>query len=460
VMLALLALVGATLLLWPALLYVDALSNRHLEIILWQNGWIPVVVLAGTIVVGILSGLYPAAYLSSFQPVKVLKGLPQLGKNKGMLRNILVVGQFASAIFLIISTIFVLRQLSFMRYKDPGFERDQVVNISLDRVTSGKYDVLKQALLQHSAVSGVTAAQDILGSHLDQSGVEFQGTGPMRDLSTTRLIVDPDYLRLFKIKLAAGHDFTPGRDSTSGREYIVNEALADELLKDEKGKTREWLIGRHFGFDSLGYIVGIARNFNFNSLHNKIETMFLFNCPQCGFGDVSVKLAGGKTNDGLASIQSAWKQLFPDHPLEYQFLDDHFNEVYKADEQVGKIVGILAGLAIFISCLGLFGLASYAAERRIKEIGIRKVMGASIGSLIGLLSRHFVGLVLIANGIAWPLAYLAMNRWLQDYAYRVPISIWVFLLAGVLALAIALVTVSILALRAAVANPVKALRSE
>jgi putative ABC transport system permease protein len=461
VLLALLALVLAILFLWPALLYVDALSHRNLEIILWQNSWIPVVVVVGTIFVGIVSGLYPAAYLSSFQPVKVLKGLPQLGKNKGMLRTILVVGQFASAIFLIISTIFVLRQLSFMRHKDPGFERDQVVNISIDRVTSGKYDVLKQALQQHSAVSGVTAAQDILGSHLDQSGVGFMGSGPVRNLSTTRLIVDPDYLRLFKIKLVAGRDFSPGmRDSGAGREYIVNEALADELLKDEKGKTREWLIGRHFGFDSAGYIVGIARNFNFNSLHNKIETMFLFNCPQCGFGDVSVKLAGGKTNEGIASIQSSWKQLFPDHPLEYQFLDDHFNEVYKADEQVGKIVGILAGLAILISSLGLFGLASYAAERRIKEIGIRKVMGASINSLIGLLSTHFVRLVLVANAIAWPLAWLAMNRWLADYAYRVPISLWVFLLAGILALAIALITVSILALRAAVANPVKALRSE
>jgi putative ABC transport system permease protein len=461
VLLALLALVVAILLLWPALLYVDALSRRHLEIVLWQNSWIIVVVILGTIAVGLVSGLYPAAYLSSFQPVKVLKGLPQLGKNKGLLRNVLVVGQFASAIFLIISTIFVLRQLSFMRQKDPGFERDQVVNVKLDRVTSGKYDVLKQTLQKNAAISGVTGAQDILGSHLDQSGVGFMGSGPVRELGTTQLIVDPDYLRLYKIKLVAGRDFSPGmRDSGAGREYIVNEALADELLKDEKGKTREWLIGRHFGYDSAGYIIGVAKNFNFNSLHNKIETMFLFNCPQCGFRDVSVKLAGGKTNDAVAYLQSTWKQLFPDHPIDYQFLDEHFNEVYRADEQVGKIVGILAGLAILISCLGLFGLASYAAERRIKEIGIRKVMGASINSIIGLLSRHFVQLVLLANLIAWPLAYFAMDRWLKDYAYRVPISLWVFLLAGVLALAIALATVSILALRAAVANPVKALRSE
>ncbi|HWB93691.1 MAG TPA: FtsX-like permease family protein, partial [Puia sp.] len=461
VLLALVALVLAMALLWPALLYVDALSRRHLEIVLTQNGWIPVVVVAGTIVVGIVSGLYPAAYLSSFQPVRVLKGLPQLGKNKAMLRNVLVVGQFASAIFLIISTIFVLRQLSFMRHKDPGFDRDQVVNISLDRVTSRKYDLLKEMLLKNAAISAVTGSQDILGSHLDQSGVGFQGSGPMRNLSTTRLIVDPDYLRLYKIALVAGKDFSSDkRDSGSGREYIVNEALADELLKDEKGKSREWLIGRHFGFDSAGYIIGIAKNFNFNSLHNKIETMFLFNCTECGFSNISVKLKGGKTNEAVAFIQSTWKQTFPEHPLEYQFLDEHFNEVYRADEQVSHIVGILAGLAIFISCLGLFGLASYAAERRVKEIGIRKVMGAGVANIVSLLSRHFVRLILLANVIAWPLAYLAMHRWLQDYAYRIPISWWVFVLAGVLAMGIALVTVSILAVRAALANPIEALRSE
>ena len=461
VLLALLALALAILLLWPAIRYVDALSRRHLEIVLQQNSWISLVVVGGTIAVGIISGLYPAAYLSSFQPVKVLKGLPQLGKNKGMLRNVLVVGQFTSAIFLIISTIFVLRQLDFMRTKDPGFERDQVVNLSLDRVTSGKYDLLKQMLLKNAAISAVTGAQDILGSHLDQSGVGFMGSGPVRNLAVTRLIVDPDYLRLYKIQLAAGRDFSLDvRDSGSGKEYIINEALADELLKDEKGKSREWLIGRHFGFDSVGYIIGIAKNFNFNSLHNKIETMFLFNCTQCGFSNISIKLKGGKTNEALAFIQSTWRQVVPEHPLEYQFLDDHFNEVYRADEQVGKIVGILAGLAIFISCLGLFGLASYAAERRVKEIGIRKVMGASINSIVALLSKHFFRLVLLANVIAWPLAYFAMNRWLGDYAYHIPLSWWVFVVAGLLALGIALVTVSLLAVRAAAANPVKALRSE
>ena len=459
VLLSLLALVLAAGLVLLALPYVNNLSQRKLEVVLLDNTWLLVAVLLGTIVVGVLSGLYPAAYLSSFQPVKVLKGLSVTGKDKGRLRNILVVGQFACAIFLMIATIFVFRQLNYMQDRDPGFSRDEVLTVSLDQVTSRKFDVLKEELSHNASIAGVTGAQDQLGSHLDQSGVEFKGAGPLRQLTSTRLIVDPDYLTLYKIPLAAGRNFSREKGD-NGREYIINEALAKELIKDQPHAELSSLLGKHFGFDSAGYIVGIARDFNFNSLHYKIETMFLFNQKNWGFNTLSVKIHGGKKKEALAFVQSVWRKTFPDRPIDYQFLDDHFTEVYRADAQVSRMVGILAILAILISCLGLFGLASYSAERRVKEIGVRKVMGASVQNIVALLSRHFIKLVFIANLIAWPLAWWVLHRWLQDYAYRVAISWWVFVLAGVVALLIALMTVSILAVKAAVSNPVKSLRSE
>ncbi|MES2372819.1 MAG: ABC transporter permease [Bacteroidota bacterium] len=460
VLLSFIALIFAVGLVELCLPYVNNLSQRQLSLPIFSNVSLLVSVLAGTILLGILSGLYPAVYLSSFQPVKVLKGAIQTGRNKSVLRNVLVVGQFTSAIFLIIATIFVVRQLTYMRKLDPGFSREQVVTVPLDRVSSAKFEVLKQDLLASSLIKGVTGAQDQLGSHLDQSGVQFKGNGPMRNLTSTRLIVDPDYLTLYQLALVKGRNFSHDM-SANEKEYIINETLAKELLKDDPKATQESLLGKNFGFDSAGTIVGIAKDFNFNSLHYKIETMFLFNVVKDGgFTQLSVKINGDKTAESIAYIQSVWRKLFNDHPFEYQFLDDHFREVYRADEQVSKIIGILAVLAIIISCLGLFGLASHSAEKRTKEVGIRKVMGASVQSLVSLLSLDFLKLVLIANVIAWPIAWFVLNRWLQDFAYRVNISLWVFIMAGIAAIFIALITVSFQALKAAWMNPVKSLRTE
>ena len=459
VLLSLIALIIATVLVFLVLPYIDNLSQRNLRPLFLQHPALIVGVLSGTIVVGLVSGLYPAFYLSSFQPSKVLKGSVLSSNKKGNFRNILVVGQFVSAIFLIIATIFVFRQFNYMQHQDPGFVRDQVVTVPLDGLTSRKYDLLKEELLANSLVTGVTAAQDQLGSHLDQSGIEFRGDGPLRNLTGTRLIVDPDYLDLYKIKLAYGRNFSHEKQA-NGKEYIINEAMARELLKDNPKAEMPFLLGKHFGFDSLGYIVGIAKDFNFNSLHYKIETMFLFNQKEWGFSTVSVKINGAKAPEAISFIQSTWKSVYPDQPFQYQFLDDHFKDVYRTDAQITQMVGILACLAILISCLGLFGLASYSAERRIKEIGVRKVLGASVLNIVNMLSKHFIRLVLIANLIAWPLAWLTVNRWMEDYAYRIPISWCVFGLAGITALIIAIVTVSLLAARAAMANPVESLRME
>jgi putative ABC transport system permease protein len=308
-------------------------------------------------------------------------------------------------------------------------------------------------------VKGVTASQDQLGSHLDQTGIEFTGDGPKRQLTSTLLVVDHDYLSLYKISLLLGKNFS-SEVTENGKEYIINEALAKELLKDNPKALPASLLGKHFGFDSIGVIVGIAKDFNFNSLHYKIETLFMYNQKNWGFSNMSVKVNGNKASDAISFIQSVWKKEYPDHPFEYQFLDDHFAEVYRADSQVSSVVGVLAALAIVISCLGLFGLASYSAERRTKEVGIRKVLGASVQNITAMLSKDFLKYVLIATLIAWPLAWFTVYKWLQDYAYRINISWWIFVLAGIVACLIAFVTISFQAIKAAMANPVKSLRTE
>ncbi|MFD0793928.1 ABC transporter permease [Mucilaginibacter litoreus] len=460
ILLSLFALIFAIVLVELALPYINNLSQRNLNLDIFNSPQLMVVILAGTLLVGTLSGIYPAIFLSSFQPAKVLKGSVESGKNKGTLRNVLVVGQFTSAVFLMIATIFVLKQLDFMQKKDPGFTRDQIVTVPMDRISDKNYELLKQELSGNTLIKGVTASQDQLGSHLDQSGVEFKyNNQPLRELSGTQLVVDNNYLSTYNIKVIEGKNFSSEK-SANGREYIINESMAKELLKDYPKAELSSLIGQRFGYDSLGVITGIAKDFNFNSLHYKIENLFIVNQSKWGFNTASIKIKAGQSKEAVEFIKATWKKLNPDHPFEYQFLDDHFAEVYQADNQVSQIVGILAALAIIISCLGLFGLASFSAEKRVKEIGVRKVLGASVQNIVLLLSGHFIKLVIIANLIAWPLAWYVMQKWLQDYAYHINISVTVFLFIGLVSVIIALLTISFQSIKAAVANPVKSLRSE
>ncbi|MXV15985.1 ABC transporter permease [Hufsiella ginkgonis] len=459
-MLAMMALLIAIGLVELALPYINGLSLRDLHFPLFTNVKVLLTVLGGTALLGLVSGIYPALFLSSVQPVKVLKGVTDTGGGKSSLRNMLVVGQFTSAVFLMIATIFVVKQLHFMKDKDPGFVRSQVVTIPLSRVTSQKYALLKQELLGNSLISGVTGSIDNLGSHLDQGGVIFKyGNDPVREITATGLIVDHDYLDLYGIQLREGKNFSHEK-SANGREYIINEAMAKELLKDHPKAALSTLIGKQFGVDSLGKITGIAKDFNFNSMHHKIETLYMFNQSDWGFRYMSVKINGQKAKESLAFIKQTWQAIQPDFPFEYQFLDDHFEEVYQADNQVSKIVSLLAGLAIFISCLGLFGLASYSAEKRVKEIGVRKVLGASVRNIVALLAGHFIKLVLISNLIAWPIAWYAISKWLEGFAYRIEVSWLVFAAIALVSVLIAMITISFQSVKAAIANPVRSLRSE
>ena len=461
VLLSLIAFVIAVLIVKLSLPAITNLSQRQLKLPLTDMS-LMLLLLGTTVIVGIFAGLYPAGYLSSFKPIRVLKGSIQTGRSKSTFRNILVIGQFTGAVLLTIGTVFAVQQLRYMQTKDPGFNRDQVMIVPLNRVTSGKYAALKQELLTNTVVSSVTASQQTLGNNLHQSGMRFHGDGPARELTSSQVVVDPDYLTLYKIPIIAGRNFRNDVNDNA-KAYIVNETMAKELLKDHPKASYETLIGKHYGFggmDSAGFIAGVSKDFNFNSLHHKIETLSIFCQKDWGYSEVSVRINGAKAKDAIEHASAVWKKINPDQPFEYRFLDEHFAEMYTADRAVSKVVGILAGLAILISCLGLFGLASYSAERRVKEIGIRKVLGASVQNITAMLSKDFIRLVFISNLIAWPIAWIGVNRWLQDFAYRIPISWWVFITAACIALLIALLTVSFQAIKAAIANPVKSLRTE
>lgn len=462
-MLCFFALLVAIPFVYLLLPYINELSQRKLEFSIFSQPSLLLSLLGGAIVVGIISGLYPAAYLSSFNAATVLKGTMQTAGKKLSFRNILVVGQFAGAIFLMIATVLTVRQLNYMQKANIGFDREQVVTIPLGIQGNKNYQALKDALLSKSNIVAVTASRQKLGNNMHQTGVRFHGDGPVREMATSQVVVDKDYLTLYKIPLVAGRNFAKEGDSDNGKAYIVNETMAKELLKETPGKSLDYLIGKNFGFggmDSAGVLIGVAKDFNFNSLHHKIETLCILNNNDWGFGEMSVKVNSSKAKEAIADIQSTWKEIAPNDDFEYEFLDDHFAELYRADNTLSEIVGILAMLAILISCLGLFGLASFSVEQRVKEIGVRKVLGASIVQIVNLISQDFLRLVIIAFVIAAPLAWFGMSKWLEDYAYRVDISWWVFALAGVLAVAIALMTVSFQSIKAALKNPVKSLRSE
>ncbi len=456
VLLSLIAMTIAIVLVNLFLPYVNHLSGHELDFSVFTNPFLLLKVLAGTILIGIVSGIYPALYLSAFKPVQVLKGTILTGNNKSFTRNVLVVSQFAGAAFLIIATIFVVRQLNFMQNRDTGFSRDQIVMLP------GAYKNwyrLKDELLKNTLVKSVSASTQRLGNNLHQTGVAFYGDGPVKELATSHVLVDHDFLSIYNIKLLAGKNFTRENE---GHEIVVNETMAKELLKDHPKASIESLIGKRIQMDedSTTKLVGVCKDFNFNSLHHKIETLCLYNKKQGGYSDVCVKIDGARTEEALAYLKTTWENIIPNYPYEYQFLDDHFALMYEADKKVSKVVSILAGLAIFIACLGLLGLASYSTEKRVKEIGIRKVMGASVANVVSLLSIDFVKLVIIANIIAWPLGWWVISNWLQDFAYRIDISWWVFILAGVSSLLIALFTISTQTIRAAKSNPIKNLRTE
>ncbi|WP_138477501.1 ABC transporter permease [Dyadobacter bucti] len=407
------------------------------------------------IMIGMLAGIYPALVLSSFEPVVVLKGRFATSVKGILLRKGLVAAQFAISIALIIATIVVYTQMNFMRNRDLGFSKDQMLIINTEG--DPKKLAFKQSLEGLTGVLSTAASSSVPGSGNPGAYSEIENkSGDLQIANLDLYFVDFDYIPQFKLKMVAGRAFSREFGTDTTQAMVMNESA----VKLFGYSSPQEAIGRRFRqWGREGKIVGVVKDFHFRSLQENIKPLTMRIEPG-GCDLVSVKVAGGNLQSSIAAIESKWKSIMPERPFSYYFMDEFFDRQYRSEERFEKLFFNFAILAIFISCLGLLGLASYSTMQRTKEIGVRKVMGASLGSIVALLSRDFLILVVISFFIAAPIAYYFMSQWLEHFAYRTNIQWWIFLVAAVIAVAIAFLTVSFQSIKAALMNPVKSLRSE
>ena len=458
-----LAVILALLLTTIALPWFNNLTAKKIDLAGTGVGFVAVSAALMTLLVGLLAGLYPAWRLEAAGPVEVLKGKLAAGVRGGRLRSILVVFQFAVSMVLIIGTLVIFRQLHFIQNKKLGFNKDQVLILQNAYLLEKQTNAFKNEMLKYPAVVSGTASGFLPVRPADRND---SALFPKENIQRTSVVlaenwsVDADYIRTMGMKIAAGRDFVKDTPADNAA-VIINQAAARQFGWPEP-------LGRQISFptdgnpDKMTYIdrtvIGVVEDFHFESLRSPLRPLGMYLGEN--HNRISFRIQAQNTAAMLSELKRQWQRFAPGQPFAYSFMDERFAELYRSEQRLGIIFSIFAGLAVFVACLGLLALASFLAERRTKEIGIRKVLGASIPEIALLLSREFVKWVGIAALIAWPLAYFAMHRWLQGFAYRTGIGIGMFLLSSLLALLIATLTVSFQAIRAARANPVDSLRYE
>jgi putative ABC transport system permease protein len=464
VLLAIVATFLGIALAFIALPFVNKVIGQQLQV---QTSWlamIPLVVLLLAVLTGILAGAYPAFFLSSLSPLKTLKSSKgNLSTGSGLLRKTLVVSQFIISAALIIAVLVVFRQLSFMQNKDLGVKKDHVIATTFFTSLAPQYEAFRNEMLSNPAIKNITRSTRLpAGRLLDSFGsakAQVESDSLMQSKINLKFVtIDHRFVPTYGLEMAAGRNFREDQGADRFESFILNEAAVREM----GWQSNEEAVGKRIQYGGRdAHLVGVLRDFNFESLHQDILPMIVF-IPRDStfFNYISLQLDGNQITEGIAHVKSTWQKFLPNLPFDYHFIDEDYGKLYEAEQRQGRVFIGFAILAILIACLGLFGLAAFLAQQRVKEIGVRKVLGATTAGIVGLLSKDFLRLVFIALIIATPLAWWLMHKWLDNFAYRINISWWIFAVAAALAIIIAFLTISAQSVKAALANPVNSLRSE